>query len=82
MTEKKLDILVFFQIFFAISVILIGVYGKVTENFNLQPLLLILMGAMLLIIGLREYKRTNSLLRGLIYLSISLFILFVAVKAL
>ncbi|MGE7835320.1 DUF3953 domain-containing protein [Viridibacillus arvi] len=38
------------------------------------------MSVMLLIIGLREYKRTQSLLWGVFYLCTSLFILFVAFK--
>ena len=80
MEEKKFGILMLCQMIFAILVILIGIYGKVTENYNLLPLMLILMSVMFLIIGLREYKRTKSLLWGIFYLCISLFILFVAVR--
>jgi hypothetical membrane protein len=80
MEEKKFDTLLLFQMIFAILVMLIGIYGKVTENYNLLPLMLILMSVMFLIIGLREYKRTQSLLWGIFYLCTSLFILFVAVK--
>ncbi|WP_371256572.1 DUF3953 domain-containing protein [Psychrobacillus sp. FJAT-21963] len=38
------------------------------------------MSAMFIIIGLREYKRTQSLSWGLFYLCISFFILFVAIQ--
>ncbi|KQL33646.1 hypothetical protein AN959_16065 [Psychrobacillus sp. FJAT-21963] len=80
MAEKKVDILKLFQIIFAICALLISVYSLVTENFNLQPLMFILMSAMFIIIGLREYKRTQSLSWGLFYLCISFFILFVAIQ--
>ncbi|KOO51009.1 DUF3953 domain-containing protein [Viridibacillus arvi] len=80
MAAKKFDILMLFQIIFSILVMLISIYSKVTENYNLLPLMLILMSVMLLIIGLREYKRTQSLLWGVFYLCTSLFILFVAFK--
>ena len=76
MEEKKFDILMLFQIIFAVLVMLIGIYGKVTENYNLLPLMLILLSVMFLIIGLREYKRTKSLLWGIFYLCVSLLILF------
>ena len=79
MEEKKFDILMLFQIIFAILVILISIYSKVTENNNLLPLMLILMSVLFIIIGLREYKKTQSLLTGIFYLCTSLFILFVAV---
>ena len=80
MEEKRFDILKLFQLIFALLVMLIGIYSKVTENYNLIPLMLIVMSVMFLIIGLREYKKTQSLLWGISYLCISLFILFVAVK--
>ncbi len=79
MGEKKFDILMLFQIIFAILVMLISIYSKVTENYNLLPLMLILMSVLFLTIGLREYKKTQSLLWGIFYLCTSLFILFVAV---
>ena len=80
MKEKKFDILMFCQIIFAILVLLISICGKVTENFSLLPLMFIFMSAMLFIIGMREYKRTQSLLWGVFYLCTSLFVLFVAVQ--
>ena len=80
MKEKKIGILMVFQLIFAVLVMLIGIYGKVTENYNLLPLMLILLSVMFLIIGLREYKRTKSLLWGIVYLCISLFILISVVE--
>ncbi|OMC77802.1 DUF3953 domain-containing protein [Viridibacillus sp. FSL H8-0123] len=81
MEEKKFDILMLFQIIFAILVMLISIYSKVTENYNLLPLMLILLSITLLIMGLREYKRTQSLLWGIFILCISLYILFSAVES-
>ncbi|MEK5147966.1 DUF3953 domain-containing protein [Psychrobacillus sp. FSL K6-4615] len=80
MEEKKFDILMLFQIIFVILVILIGIYGKVTENYNLLPLMLILLSITLLIMGLREYKRTKSLLWGIFLLCTSVYILFSVVE--
>ena len=80
MEVKKFDILRLFQIVFAVLVMLIGIYSKATENYNLLPVMLILLSVMFLIIGLREYKRTKSLLWGIVYLCISLFILFSVVE--
>nr|WP_275584042.1 DUF3953 domain-containing protein [Solibacillus kalamii] len=42
--------------------------------------MLILLSIMFLIIGLREYKRTKSLLWGIIYLFISLFMIFSVIE--
>jgi len=80
MKEKSIGILMLFQLIFAVLVMLIGIYGKVTENYNLLSLMLILLSVMFLIIGLREYKRTKSLLWGIVYLCISLFILISVVE--
>lgn len=80
MEEKKFDILMLFQIIFTILVMLISIYSKVTENYNLLPLMLILLSITLLIMGLREYKRTQSLLWGIFIFCTSLYILFSAVK--
>ncbi|MGE7920769.1 DUF3953 domain-containing protein [Viridibacillus arvi] len=80
MKEKKFDTLMLFQLIFAVLVLLIGVYGKVTENYNLLPLMLILLSITLLIMGFREYKRTQSLWWGILILCISLYILFSAVE--
>lgn len=80
MTDKKFDILMLLQILFAIFVVLISIYSLLTENFNLHSLMFILLSAMFFILGLREYKRTQSLLLGIFYLCISLFALFVAVN--
>ncbi|MGE7908742.1 hypothetical protein [Lysinibacillus xylanilyticus] len=80
MAEKKFDILMLFQVIFTVFVIIISIYGKVTENYSLLPLTLILLSITLLIMGLREYKRIKNLLWGIIILCISLYILFSAIE--
>ncbi|WP_427107807.1 hypothetical protein [Lysinibacillus xylanilyticus] len=80
MAEKKFDILMLFQVIFTVFVMLISIYGKVTEDYSLLPLTLILLSITLLIMGLREYKRTKNLLWGTIILCISLYILFSAIE--
>lgn len=82
MEERKFDTLKLFQIFFAILFMFLIIYSKVTEKYNLLPLTLIVMSVMFLIIGIREYKKTQSLMWGIFYLCTSLFILFVGVNAL
>jgi hypothetical membrane protein len=80
MKEKKFDILMIFQLIFAVLGMLVGIYSKVTENYNLLPLMLILLSVTLLIMGIREYKRTKSLLWGIFILCTSLYILISAVE--
>ena len=80
MEEKKFDILMYVQLFLAIIVMSIGIYGKATENYSFLPFMLIILSAMFLIIGLREYKRTRSLWSGIFFLCVSLFIFFSEVE--
>ena len=82
MKEKKFDVLMLFQISLIILVLLIGIYIKGTENYNLLPLQHILLSIMLIIMALREYKRTQKLLWFILIVCISLFILFSTVMAL
>ena len=80
MKEKKFDILMLFQLIFTVLVMLIGIYAKGTDNYNLLPLMLILLSITLLIAGLREYKRTRNLLWGIFILCSSLYILYSAIE--
>lgn len=80
MVEKKFDMLMWFQLIFTIPLLFISIYSGVSGNFDLLPFIFILMSAMFIVIGLREYKKTQSLKRCIFYLCTSLFILFVAVQ--
>ena len=80
MKEKKFDVLILFQISLLILGLLLGMYMKRKENYNLLPLQHILLSIMLFIMGLREYKRTQRLLWFILIAFISLFILFSTVN--
>ena len=80
MEEKKFDVLKLFQLIFTIPLLLISVYSGVSGNYKFLPFIFILMSAMFIIIGLREYKRTQNLKRCIFYLCTSLFIIFVAIQ--
>ena len=77
--KAKKDVLFMFQLSLVIVGLLMSIYIGMTENYNLQPLMHIILSILLMIIGFREYKRTQSLL-GLLgfiaILCISLFILY------
>ena len=51
MKEKKFDVLILFQISLLILGLLLGMYMKRTENYNLLPLQHILLSIMLFIMG-------------------------------
>ena len=79
MKAKKFDVLLLFQLSFVIIGLLMSIYIGMTENYNLQPVMLIVLSIMLMIMGLRQYKRTQSLLAFIIILCISLYIIYSAV---
>lgn len=60
MKEKKFDISMLYLIIFAIPLLIIIIYSLVTENFNLQPVVHILIIALAIIIGLRVDKSLKN----------------------
>lgn len=83
--SKKLDVLLLFQLSFVVIGLLMIIYIKGTESYNLLPLMLIILSITLIIMGLREYernKRTYSLLLFILTLFISLFILYSTIMGL
>lgn len=76
MKEKKVDSLMVLQLFFAILVLLIGIYSKVTENNNVVPIMLLLLSVMFLIVGFREYRKTKNKVWSIFIWCIALFILY------
>lgn len=78
MKEKKVDILVTFQIALAFLAALIGIYSLVTERFHLQPLMFVFMSAMYGIIGYREYRRTQNKQSGILFWVVSVILFGVA----
>ncbi len=77
--QNRFDIYLILQLIFSIIVIAISIYSFVTENFDLNPISLILLSAILIIMGLREYKRTKKLLFSIFIFGVALFILMTVV---
>lgn len=61
-SKKKYDVLILLQLIFALLVILIGLYCRITENYSLLPLIILLLSVLVLIRGIREYKKTRNML--------------------
>ena len=81
MKEKKYDVLMLLQMIFALLVISIGLYCRITENYSLLPLILLLMSVMLCIMGIREYKKTRNILWVIFSVGISVVLLSVIADA-
>lgn len=78
--RRKLTGLVIVQLIIGTLVLFGSIYSSVTENFSLQPLVFILLSAWLIIIGVKEYKRTKKLGWGILYFGNSLFVFYVGVE--
>ena len=60
MKIKKFDLLMALQLLFAMLVVVMGIYGNITENYDLLPLMLIFLSGLLMLMGLREYKKSKK----------------------
>ncbi|RUL54030.1 MULTISPECIES: DUF3953 domain-containing protein [Lysinibacillus] len=79
MEDKKLDSLMLLQLIFTVLAMAISSYCLVTENFSFLPLSFIFLSGIFIIIGLREYKRTQKLLSSIFNFAVALFLLYSAV---
>lgn len=68
------------QLFSAMLGVTMGIYVRITENYDLLPFMLIFLSGMLILMGLREYKRSKNLLWSIFIFCIACFILFSAVQ--
>ncbi|QDP99767.1 DUF3953 domain-containing protein [Lysinibacillus fusiformis] len=70
----------FLQIILSITVISLAGYGLITEDFKFQPYMMLFLGLMMLVMGLREFQKGQ---KGNCWLSIVvfIFILFVSIKS-
>lgn len=82
MEEKKIDILQLFQITSAVLVMTLCMTYIVIDNSALIPFILLFMALINFISGVREYKKSNSLIGIILYFGSALFILTVAIKLL
>lgn len=80
MKRRKPTGLVIVPLLIGTLVLFGSVIISLTENFSLQPFVFILLSAWLIIIGVKEYKRTKKLGWGILYLGSSLFVFYVGVE--
>jgi len=64
----------------AAAVIVLSVYGLISQNFTFMPYLMFLLGALMLTMGLTELKEDRKRAVGYLFLILSLFIFFVIVQ--
>ncbi|MFJ3386364.1 DUF3953 domain-containing protein [Lysinibacillus sp. NPDC086135] len=65
-------------VFLALTIIL-GLYGFITNNFELNFLMLFFMGLAMLIWGLREFQQGRKV-SGCLFIGVFLFSLFVSIQ--
>jgi len=80
MKIKRFDLLMVLQLFSAMFVLAMGIYVRITESYELLPLMLIFLSGMLILMGLREYKKSKNLLWAILIFCIACFILFSALQ--
>ena len=78
MEHRKFDILMLLQIVFSIFVITISSYCIAVGKFTLLPLSFVFLSAIFIILGLREYKRTQKMVWSISFFVVALFVLFSA----
>jgi len=80
MKIKKFDLLMALQLFSAMFGLAMGIYMRITENYELLPLMLIFLSGMLILMGLREYRKSKNLFWPIFTFCIACFILFSALQ--
>ena len=75
MKAKKFDVLFLVHLFFIIVSMVLAIYVRFTEYYSLQPFVLIMASVLLIIAGLREYKRVKTMF------SLFLFILLICISS-
>ena len=64
----------------AAAVIILSVYGLISQNFTFMPYFMLLLGVLMLTMGLTELKEDRKRVAGYLFLILSLFIFFVIVQ--
>jgi len=72
-------LLKFLQIILSITAISLAGYGLITEDFKFQPYMMLFLGLMMLVMGLREFSKGQKV-QGWLSIVVSIFILFVLIK--
>ncbi|RAS74481.1 DUF3953 domain-containing protein [Priestia endophytica] len=68
------------RIFLSVIVLILSVYSLITQNFELMPYSMFLLGTMILVTGLLELKRDKKEFWGYVYIIVSLFAVYVSVQ--
>ncbi|GAB4075047.1 hypothetical protein GCM10028778_25500 [Barrientosiimonas marina] len=71
-----------FKIFISILspiIVIISAYQLITDNFELQSLVMLLLSLLMLVLGLEQF-RINKKLLGWLLIAVFLFILFVSIQ--
>lgn len=71
-----------FKVFISILspvIIIIAAYQLITDNFELQPLVMFLLSLLMLVLGLEQF-RINKKLLGWLLIAVFLFTLFVSIQ--
>lgn len=60
-------------------VLIIAVYGLITKNFDFQSLMILLLGLLMLVMGLEEFRKKKKTL-GWLLIVVFIFSLFVSIQ--
>lgn len=63
----------------SVVVILFAAYGLITQNFNLNDIMIFLLSLLMLIMGLEEFQRGKKA-NGWLFVAVFLFSLFVSIQ--
>ena len=72
--------LILLKTILAAAVIVLSVYGLISQNFMYMPYSMFLLGALMLTMGLTELKEDRKRAGGYLFLILSLFIFFVTLQ--
>ncbi|MFD2212092.1 DUF3953 domain-containing protein [Metabacillus endolithicus] len=62
-------------------VLIIAVYGLITKNFDFQSIMILLLGLLMLVMGLEEFRKEKKTL-GWLLIAVFIFSLFVSIQGL
>ncbi|MCG7436062.1 DUF3953 domain-containing protein [Lysinibacillus sp. FSL M8-0216] len=73
-------LLTILQIVFSILVVSFSTYGIITGDYRLKFLMILFLGVLLLILGLKEFQKERKI-NGWLYIGVFLFLVFVSITS-
>ncbi|WP_375106382.1 DUF3953 domain-containing protein [Lysinibacillus fusiformis] len=73
-------LLTILQIVFSILVVSFSTYGIITGDYRLNFLMILFLGVLLLILGLKEFQKERKV-NGWLYIGVFLFLVFVSITS-